>query len=135
MVCAVLALATAYPTSVCKGPEPKGAARWATRVLQWSGELYRVDHPEHCPTLDDLIAAGILDAATVRLDPWGQDFRITCTHDVVEVTSAGPDRTFDTPDDVIPQDASTPSATQVADERDLAGGYPSTSGLPTERQD
>ena len=54
-----------------------------------------------CPTVETLIAAKQLDAASEVKDPWGGEYTITCTTDDVTVTSNGPDKQPGSEDDVI----------------------------------
>ena len=53
-----------------------------------------------CPTMADLISAGVLDAASPRKDPWGTPWRIECSDVAATVVSDGPDRTPGTSDDI-----------------------------------
>lgn len=55
-----------------------------------------------CPTLADLVAAKRLSRAET-VDPWDTPYELRCEGDDVHVRSAGADRVFDTPDDVIAQ--------------------------------
>jgi general secretion pathway protein G len=53
-----------------------------------------------CPTVDDLVADGILDEDSPRKDPWGTSWRIECSGVSVTVSSDGPDRKQGTADDI-----------------------------------
>lgn len=54
-----------------------------------------------CPTLEELVASGLLSQGLSSRDAWGTPYRITCaTGGNPIVTSAGPDLVFDTPDDL-----------------------------------
>ncbi len=58
----------------------------------------------HCPsTHDELVRGGYLDRSSVR-DPWGTNIVFLCASwpedTLVFARSAGPDRIFDTADDV-----------------------------------
>lgn len=54
-----------------------------------------------CPTADDIVKAGLVSPALRSRDVWGTPYRITCpTHGAPVVSSAGPDLTFGTGDDI-----------------------------------
>lgn len=53
----------------------------------------------HCPSMEQLLDSGALDAEARTLDPWDTPFRLECG-DGPRVFSAGPDRAFGTEDDV-----------------------------------
>jgi hypothetical protein len=54
-----------------------------------------------CPTLEELVASGLLSQGLSSRDVWGTPYRITCPNGGNPVvTSAGPDLAFDTPDDL-----------------------------------
>jgi hypothetical protein len=64
--------------------------------------MYMIENSGCAPTLDALVTGGYLDRHDVR-DPWGSELRLLCTyaHDRGdEVVSAGPDKEFDTADDI-----------------------------------
>jgi len=54
-----------------------------------------------CPTVEGLIAARQLDAASEVKDPWGGEYTISCTTDDVTVSSNGPDKQQGSEDDII----------------------------------
>ena len=88
------------PTYRC--PSPLASARMEVMMIQPVAEKYVVDHPKGpCPGVRTLIEAGELSRASVVVDPWGGEYAIRCRgEDDVRVVSAGPDRWFDTADDV-----------------------------------
>jgi hypothetical protein len=53
-----------------------------------------------CPTFDDLLRDGTLDADSPRSDPWGSAWHIECAELNVSVASPGRDRRLGTADDV-----------------------------------
>jgi general secretion pathway protein G len=70
-------------------------------VQQW--QLSNNDYSS-CPTVSQLVQDKQLDAGQATTDPWGGDFSIKCEGEDVVVSSNGPDKKPDSPDDiVIPQ--------------------------------
>ncbi|QQR89517.1 MAG: type II secretion system protein GspG [Myxococcales bacterium] len=53
-----------------------------------------------CPSVGELIENKFLDQGARTQDAWGNDFRIECTSDDIEVSSGGPDGEFGTEDDI-----------------------------------
>ena len=78
----------------------KREARTRAQTFHNVAITYALEGGEGCPGIDDL--RPLLDATRDDKDPWGNDFRITCDDgdDTVHVTSAGPDGSFDTEDDI-----------------------------------
>jgi competence protein ComGC len=70
------------------------------RMVRSAAEMWTFDHPNKCPTFAQLKADRQVSESTKGTDPWGTDFRIRCDTSGVTVTSAGPDKKFDTADDV-----------------------------------
>jgi len=69
---------------------------------------------QRCPTLDDLVRVDLLKEEQTK-DPFGNELRVRCTLNVIEVRSAGKDGRFNTADDVVhaeplagPRDAERP---------------------------
>lgn len=52
-----------------------------------------------CPNFAQLNSTGYIDPAQSVMDPWGTEYGISCVDDEVIVSSAGPDRRWDTLDD------------------------------------
>ncbi len=78
----------------------KGAAR-----VQQLAEQYQLQKRK-CPSLADLIDAGMLPAPEV--DRWGSELSIVCSSDgPIEVVSLGPDKTSGTADDISSHQAPT----------------------------
>jgi hypothetical protein len=71
------------------------------RIIRNAASSNRSAHQDTCPTVELLVASGKLEADFPTRDPWGTPYAIACkeTYDVT-VTSAGPDRTMGTADDV-----------------------------------
>ena len=53
-----------------------------------------------CPTVEDLVTAGILASSRRTTDAWDNDFAIECEGTDVFVVSAGPDGDMGTEDDI-----------------------------------
>jgi hypothetical protein len=68
------------------------------QIAALEGDLFHAWHRAH-PRATCPIATAQL-SRDLRLDPWGTPFRVTCLHHRIAVTSAGPDRRFDTADDI-----------------------------------
>ena len=53
-----------------------------------------------CPQASDVVAAHMVPDAVRAEDAWGTPYRIVCSRNSPTVISAGPDRAFDTGDDI-----------------------------------
>lgn len=81
-----------------------GARTIRNAVSQW--QLSENEYSE-CPNVSQLIQDKQLDSGQTTVDPWGQEYEITCADDEVVVSSMGPDKKKGTKDDiVIPKGAS-----------------------------
>jgi general secretion pathway protein G len=80
----------------------KKAAAIACDTLRKAVQMHFVANPEEgdCPTPAMLKASRELDATVSLTDPWGKPYRIECQPEEVIAESAGPDRAFDTEDDI-----------------------------------
>lgn len=77
-------------------------ALWALRgaqAVEQAAELYRVEQPEGCPTIDELIAKHVVDRGK-RDDPWGHPYRFTCDEVGPHAFSTGHDGEPWTADDI-----------------------------------
>ena len=70
------------------------------RTLEHAIELWRQDHPNACPTVERLVADGILNRRQRTKDPWDNDYQISCEGGDVTVHSKGPDGIEGNDDDV-----------------------------------
>ena len=70
-------------------------------MLRAAVRTYQLDHDERIPTdgVEGLVAAGLIDPASPRLDPWGNPYVILATANDVTVSTVGPDHVLGTPDD------------------------------------
>ncbi|MFW6067507.1 MAG: type II secretion system protein [Myxococcota bacterium] len=53
-----------------------------------------------CPSMDDLVQGGYIDASKRTTDAWDNDFQVECEGNDPMVVSAGPDGQFGTEDDI-----------------------------------
>ncbi len=65
-------------------------------------QIYQNDHPDQCPTIEQMQQDGQLDRNASANDPWQHPFVINCDGENISVVSAGPDGRPGTADD-IPQ--------------------------------
>ena len=56
-----------------------------------------------CPSVSDLVEAGVVDRTRRTTDAWDHEFVIECEGDDIYVLSAGPDGQMGTEDDIRPQ--------------------------------
>jgi len=71
------------------------------QAVRGATTMFLAEHRKSlCPSLKSLIAGGFLDEDKSTTDHWGGEFRIECSGTRITVTSAGPDQTFDTADDI-----------------------------------
>jgi hypothetical protein len=107
----VLAIFTGYQTA-CAMTHGCGGSKFRMAKLRAKAnrdavEQFAIDQGRCPSTHDELVAARYLDRVNVR-DPWGTDVAFLCAisagDTVVTVRAAGPDRTFDTADDVVAPD-------------------------------
>jgi hypothetical protein len=70
------------------------------RVLRTSVQSWQAGSSSTaCPDLAQLKSERYLDPGWSGIDPWGTEYRITCTSDEVTISCAGPDRHWETRDD------------------------------------
>ena len=97
-ICAAFGLFLLSAPGTCKRPG-FSTARAQVSELPQSISVFQIEHGR-CPrSNDDLVAGGYVEARSL-VDPWGTAIAVRCTDDDVAATSAGPDRTFGTADDV-----------------------------------
>ncbi len=63
-------------------------------------QIYQNDHPDQCPTVDQMKEDGQLDRNASSNDPWGHAFTIGCDGENITVVSAGPDGHPGSADDI-----------------------------------
>lgn len=64
-----------------------------------SWKLHHYDEAAKCPTTDDLKIDTLKPDQNVN-DPWGTPYKIVCSGDDFGATSAGPDRQWNSADDI-----------------------------------
>jgi hypothetical protein len=80
---------------------PLARGRDAAREIRNGAVRWTSSRGGHvCPELDDLVRYHEIDRPLV-IDPLGHSYRLACEHEGISVSSAGPDGTFGTADDVI----------------------------------
>jgi hypothetical protein len=67
-------------------------------VSQW--QLAENEYGE-CPSVSQLVEDKQLDSGQTTVDPWGQEYEVTCGDDEVVVLSSGPDKKKGSKDDII----------------------------------
>jgi general secretion pathway protein G len=72
----------------------------AVQTVRSAVALYRATNNADCATMDQLLQDKAIDKSTSTKDSWDNDFRIECDGTDITVTSAGPDKEFETDDDV-----------------------------------
>lgn len=72
----------------------------AVQTVRSAVALYRATNNADCATMDQLLQDKAIDKSTSTKDSWDNDFRIECDGTDITVTSAGPDKEFETEDDV-----------------------------------
>ncbi|MBN1612270.1 MAG: prepilin-type N-terminal cleavage/methylation domain-containing protein [Polyangiaceae bacterium] len=76
-------------------------AKTAAQTIRQAVQSYKTTDTEGtCPTVAQLVQAKELDPGQQTVDPWGEDFVITCTDDDVIVLSKGRDKKQGTKDDI-----------------------------------
>jgi hypothetical protein len=80
---------------------PISTARTSALELRRAAETWRSTHGDDCPTPEVLRLDQAIDTASKLEDPWGGSYVIQCDPDETYVHSAGSDRRFYTPDDIV----------------------------------
>jgi general secretion pathway protein G len=72
----------------------------AVQTVRSAVALYRATNNADCATMEQLISDKAIDKSTATRDSWDNEFRIECDGTDITVISAGPDKEFDTADDI-----------------------------------
>jgi general secretion pathway protein G len=72
----------------------------AVQTVRSAVALYMATNNADCATMEQLLQDKAIDKSTATRDAWDMDFRIECDGTEVTVTSAGPDKQFETTDDI-----------------------------------
>lgn len=76
-------------------------ARTDAQSVRSAVEMHLAQNPDaSCPTVGQLVSERILSTRSRTVDPWDGMFAVTCVGEDVTVTSAGPDRSWGTEDDI-----------------------------------
>lgn len=103
VIVAFVMLALSVPPCACGRTETARArARVDMQAIHGAALHYRAVNGD-CPSPAGLVVAKAIDPASRLDDPWGRPYRIACVDDDVTVTSSGPDKKWDTVDDVHTQ--------------------------------
>jgi len=79
-----------------------GTAKTACNSVKSATLLWKNTHPEaDCPTIEQLKKEKFLDTGFTVKDAWGNPFKVACDTDEITCSTAGPDRTEGTEDDII----------------------------------
>jgi len=78
------------------------AAKTDVAAIRTAAQLYMVQNPGKCPTVEDLKTERYLDKNKRLVDPWDKEFVINCDGDSgdLEVFSTGPDMQEGGDDDI-----------------------------------
>jgi prepilin-type N-terminal cleavage/methylation domain-containing protein len=82
------------------GAQKKTTGTDASKIRQAVKTWWLSHEPSFCPSFGQLVADREIDREARSGDAWGTPWRITCADEDAEVRSAGPDKHFDTDDDI-----------------------------------
>jgi len=74
--------------------------RAAVQTVRSAVTLYIATNNADCATMDQLIQDKAIDKSKSTRDAWDQEFKIECDGTEIFVTSSGPDKEFETADDI-----------------------------------
>ncbi|MEM9067412.1 MAG: type II secretion system protein GspG [Myxococcota bacterium] len=75
-------------------------ARTDAQSIRSAVQLYLMDNNDCPSSAEDLQEGGYLDRSKRATDPWDEPFQIECEGDEIYVLSSGPDKQWNTEDDV-----------------------------------
>jgi len=78
----------------------KDSAKTSLKNLQAIAELWRSNHGNDCPSIQQLKDEKALSAASDTNDPWGSPYKIQCDDESTLAISFGPDKKEGTQDDI-----------------------------------
>lgn len=77
------------------------AAKSDVAAIRTAVQLYQVENPGKCPSVEDLKEERVISKDKRTTDPWDKDFVINCSgNDEPDVFSMGPDMQEGTEDDI-----------------------------------
>lgn len=108
MIVVIIMALIATAVGVAVLPQLRRAREDATRSdaqqVQSAAVLYLGQQPgADCPTVAELVEAGVIDRTRRTTDAWDHDFVIECDGDSIIVVSAGADGQMGSEDDIRPQ--------------------------------
>jgi general secretion pathway protein G len=108
MIVVIIMALIATAVGVAVLPQLRRAREDATRSdaqqVQSAAVLYLGQEPgADCPTVADLVEAGVIDRTRRTTDAWDHEFVIECEGDDVYVLSPGADGQMGTEDDIRPR--------------------------------
>lgn len=103
---AIIAMVSAAVTVAIVGHKRKADISLTTtnaESIRNGVKMWWIEHDSaSCPTLTTLVSDGALDRSkSLKGDAWQEPWRIQCQDGEVSVLSKGPDKTPDTPDDIV----------------------------------
>jgi general secretion pathway protein G len=111
MIVVVILGLIASGVAVAVFPKFRQAQRDTTKTsameLRRASEMWRGNHSDSCPTLDQLRSDKAIDSAAKVSDAWDSPFKILCEDDETIVISLGPDKKEGTTDDIRVPEAQT----------------------------
>lgn len=78
----------------------KETAKTDIKALKTAAQIYYMQNQEECPNVDLLVAEGMIEDDTRRVDPWSTPYFFECADSKISVFSAGPDKREATEDDI-----------------------------------
>ena len=98
--CAATGLFLLDDATTFRCPSKHRIARMRLGEIMQGLQEFEINNNNRCPTsYDELRERRYITSQSLR-DPWGTAYEIRCSGWAFHVRSAGPDRTFDTGDDV-----------------------------------
>lgn len=80
-------------------------AKTGAQTIRQAAQTWQTTNTDNsCPTVSQLIQEKHLDPGQETVDPWGEEYMLSCTEDDIVVLSKGPDKKRGTQDDIqVPQ--------------------------------
>ena len=78
----------------------KETAKTDIRALKTAAKIYAIQSQGECPSIEILVAEGMIEDDTRRADPWNTPYIFDCADAKIAVFSAGPDKLEGTEDDI-----------------------------------
>ena len=78
----------------------RDVAKTAVRTLRTATNLFMMQNPGECPSIERLIEDGMIEPNTEKVDPWKTPYFIQCEGETTSIFSAGKDKQEGTDDDI-----------------------------------